>query len=163
MTLRMDLPHASLLSGSHNAVSVIIRCKTLKNHVVENTVRTLKYSVCSRPLGSPTAMSKRSYVHVPSVTDAWSGRACRGRDRCTGPGTSGVGYGWVGTGEGYYPCTQPAARGGSRRQRSGSVRPCRGLEWWSSGAGRPVTHPLRCATGPAPLVTSSSRSLPMAV
>ena len=37
MTLR-NLPHASVLVRSQNPVSVKIRCKTLKNDVVENTV-----------------------------------------------------------------------------------------------------------------------------
>ena len=33
----LDLPHASYLSDLPDPVSVIIRCKTVKNHVVENT------------------------------------------------------------------------------------------------------------------------------
>ena len=37
--LHIDLPHASLLSWSQIPVSVIIRCKTLKNGPVENTAR----------------------------------------------------------------------------------------------------------------------------
>ena len=35
--LKIDLPHASCLSDPQNHVSVIIRCKTAKTGVVENT------------------------------------------------------------------------------------------------------------------------------
>ena len=34
---RIDLPHDMFLRPSQNRVSVIIRCKTLKTYVVENT------------------------------------------------------------------------------------------------------------------------------
>ena len=70
----------------------------------------------------------------------------RGRRRVLIPGTW-VGPGsWVLPGWGMagwvqgrvLPVHQPAARGGSRRQRSGPRRPCRGRSGWSSGAGRPV-------------------------
>ena len=67
MTLRLDLPHASYLCLPQTPVSVIIPCKTAENQSVENTVRTLKTSRYSTPLGSPTTVPKVPYVHVAVV------------------------------------------------------------------------------------------------
>ena len=137
----MDLPHASVLSPSRNPVSVIIRCKTPKTSVVENTARTLETWRYSTPLGSPTCRQKRSYVHVPGVTDQ--------RVVCTNPDmrvvgqAPRVGYGaWPGGCTGWViPRVHPASPLCSRRgpgQRSGPVGPCRGPEWWSWSSDEPA-------------------------
>ena len=95
--------------------------------------------MCSSPLGSPTDVSKRPYVHAPGVLPtraplATARAGVRVRDW-------GMGTGWVVGG--VYRVYYPAARGGSRYSEAGPGSPSMGLEWVVPGAGRPcaVTHP----------------------
>ena len=59
----------------------------------QNPPGTLNYVCVLIPLGSPTAVSKWPYVHVPEVPRWWSSRACRGRGARYGTGW-GI-AGWV--------------------------------------------------------------------
>ena len=135
--LNMDLPHALILRVPEIPVSVIIPCKTAENQSVENTRRTRETWLCSRPLGSPTACLKRSYITAPWTPRVVVQRPCSGVRDWVLPGW-GIG-GWVG---GWViPVHYPAARGGSQNQRSGPRRPQQGRSGWVLGAGRPVHIP----------------------
>ena len=57
----LDLPHASIPTGPQNPVSVIIRCKTVKTEVVENTV------------ASPRLGQMRSHVPGAACCGTWWG------------------------------------------------------------------------------------------
>ena len=69
--------------------------------LVENTVWDPELRVCSTPLGSPTSMSKRSYVHVPLTPRPCHQRRMTRAAASTGLGGYQGGYSRVGSGRGY--------------------------------------------------------------
>ena len=105
-----------------------------------------------RPLGSPTSVQKRSYVHVP-VTSNTEEHAVHGwvRAGCT----TGVWY-WVGTGGVLYRVPSHTARGEVPRQRSGPRKPLQG-----AGVGGLGSSDVPAA-GTAPETTLRARSVPVA-
>ena len=85
--------------------------------------------MCSRPLGSPTRWSKRSYVHVPRVV-AW----CR-HVACSGvwvPGGVWLGGYWVGIPGEYYPAI-PREEPSPQTAERAPEAPAWGWSGWSEG------------------------------
>ena len=99
----------------------------------------------STPLGSPTTVSKRSYVHVPGVT-ATGVLVHRGdgHEAGTGPGWEPGGYtGWVIPGS-----HRPAAllEESATPAKRAPEAPARGLEWVGVVLGRTVPCTQSCTT-----------------
>ena len=114
-------------------------------------------AVCSTPLGSPTAWSKRSYVHVPGT---WYHAGVRVQHLQAGARVYGDGYsGWAGGG--LYRVLPSNLESGGLNQRSGPRKP-RGLEWVGSGcSARPAPGDHPCgARSVHPVALPVSRTLP---
>ena len=148
----MDLPHASSLSPRQTPVSVIIRCKTVKTSPLRIPYGTLKQQCVLIPLGSPTTVSKVSYVHAPTDPVTVPAMTC---DPCMRPvrhrvGIQGGYTGWV---VGRVIPVHPAGCSGSKPDsEAGPVASCRGAEWVVRCSGRPaIQGPPLPAVGPAPL------------
>ena len=107
------------------------------------------YGCVLLPLGSPTAIPKRSYVHVPVVPG--SGMAVHDPWMCVLGGCLGRGItgGWGGVYRVRGSTTQPPrAEVQTRTSEAGPGSPM-GLEWVGTGLDRPLrVSQYRCASGP---------------
>ena len=143
----MTLPHASVLSGPQNTVSVIISCKTCISGSVENTVWDPEYGVCS---------------DTPRFSYGWSETRVRAVSTRVSDvyGHAGTGWVWyrVGILGGLYRVGNTGSSNAKRahvkrrfRQRSGSRKSLQEAEWmvWTA-APRPRTLHPPSGPGPAP-------------